>query len=108
MSVDKGLLTQPEPAERQRFPEEFRTFEVPDDIVYPKDGPKPDQVVLLMASDGQGHNSQIPHLFERAVQNRKQYAELHGYHFHFINSTRYILEGIHPVCPHKPHSYLPN
>ena len=98
-SVDEDP-TQPTPedgTQRQRFPEQFRTFQVPSDIVYPKDGPEPDQVVMLMASDGQGHNNQIPHLFERVVENRKQYAKLHGYHFHFINTTKYDLGRAHAV-----------
>lgn len=104
-SAYKELPTRPTPEEgiqRLRFPEDFKTFEVPDDIVYLEDGPRPDQVVMLMASDGQGHNSQIPHLFERALENRREYAELHGYNFHFLNITRYGLGGAHAVCPHKP------
>ena len=84
-------------ARRLRFPEQFKTFHVPSKMVYSKDGPRPDQIVMLMASDGQGHNTLIPNLFERVKENRKQYAKLHGYHFHFINTTKYDLGEANPV-----------
>lgn len=80
-----------------KFPQEQKTFNVPDNLVYSKDGPKPSEVVLLAASDGKGHNGGIPNLLERAIQNRQEYADLQGYNFHFINITRYDLNGAHPV-----------
>ena len=98
------LQTVPE-AELQTllFPDQFRTFHVPDDIVYSEGGPQPDQVVLLMGCDGQGHLSKkVPHVVEIAMENRKKYAELHGYHFHFINVTKYDMGGANMVCPPLP------
>lgn len=85
-----------------RFPEGQKTFNVPDSIVYSKDGPKPSEVILLAASDGKGHNGGIPDLLEKAKQNRKEYADLHGYIFNFINITRYDLGGAHPVWAKLP------
>lgn len=88
--------------EEPGFPEQQKTFNVPAGIVYDKAGPKPDQVVLLAASDGKGHNGGIPNLLENAKQNREEYANLHGYHFNFINITRYNLNGAHPVWAKLP------
>ena len=79
------------------FPEQQKTFDVPAGIVYDKAGPKPEQVVLLAASDGKGHNGGIPNLLENAKKNREEYAKLHGYHFNFIDITRYDLNGAHAV-----------
>lgn len=84
------------------FPDQKKTFDVPAGIVYDKAGPKPEQVVLLAASDGKGHNGGIPNLLENAKKNRQEYANLHGYHFSFINITRYDLKGAHPVWAKLP------
>lgn len=84
------------------FPQQQKTFDVPAGIVYDKAGPKPEQVVLLAASDGKGHNGGIPNLLEYAKENREEYARLHGYHFNFIDITRYDLNGAHPVWAKLP------
>lgn len=94
---EKPKKQEEEPIRKLKFPEEAKTFNVPKNIVYSKDGPKPSEVVLLAASDGKGHNGGIPNLMERTLQNRKEYAEFHGYNFHFINITRYDLHGAKPV-----------
>ena len=99
--VDPQLQSTPTAeVQRLRFPEEFETFRVPNDIVYSKDGPQPDQVVMLMATDGEGHPSKIPQMIERTMENRKKYAERHGYHFHFINITKYDLGDAETVWPY--------
>jgi len=42
-------------------------------------GPSGDQIVLLMASDDKGNQGNpIPHLHDRAYENRKEYADWHG------------------------------
>ncbi|KAF3938191.1 hypothetical protein ABW19_dt0202350 [Dactylella cylindrospora] len=78
------------------------TFDVKDDVYFDPAGPRPDQVVLLMASDGKGHNGGIEHLLEMATQNRQEYANFHGYQFNFINISKYDLRGAHPVWAKIP------
>ncbi|KAJ6263287.1 hypothetical protein Dda_1849 [Drechslerella dactyloides] len=95
------------PAQQQQqeqvpMPRPQWTFEVKDDVYFDPAGPRPDQVVLLMASDGKGHNGGIEHLFEMAMANRQEYADFHGYKFHFINISRYDLHGAHPVWAKIP------
>lgn len=72
-------------------------FDVPKDIVYNAAGPRPDQVILLTASDGKGHNSGIKNIMESTVENRRKFCEHHGYINHFINISKYDLQGAHPV-----------
>ncbi|EWC46974.1 hypothetical protein DRE_03736 [Drechslerella stenobrocha 248] len=78
------------------------TFDVKDDVRFDPAGPRPDQIVMLMASDGKGHNGGIENLLEMARENRRQYAEFQGYNFHFINISRYDLRGAHPVWAKIP------
>jgi len=73
------------------------TFEVKEDIVYDPAGPRPDQVVLLMASDGKGHNGGIQNLMQMATENRQEFADYHGYHYHFINISKFDIGDAHPV-----------
>ncbi|KAF8466641.1 galactosyl transferase GMA12/MNN10 family-domain-containing protein [Kalaharituber pfeilii] len=84
------------------FPEEVKSFHVPDDITYAKEGPKPDQIVMLAAGDGKGHHGGIPDMLGRTTVNRKEYAEYHGYHYHFINITKYDIKGIKPMWAKLP------
>ncbi|KAK6544812.1 hypothetical protein TWF694_001494 [Orbilia ellipsospora] len=79
-----------------------QTFAVDDDLFFDPSGPKPDQVVLLMAGDGKGHNGEISNLLQLVTQNRQEYADFHGYNFHFINITKYDLHGVHPVWAKIP------
>jgi hypothetical protein len=72
-------------------------FDVPADIVYNSAGPRPDQVILLTASDGKGHNSGIENILESTAENRKKFCEHHGYINHFINISKYDLPDVHPV-----------
>jgi len=51
---------------------------------------------------GGGHHTFIPDLIPRAIKNREEYAELHGYHFKFVNLTRYDLTKAHPVWGKLP------
>ncbi|KAK6341187.1 hypothetical protein TWF696_008274 [Orbilia brochopaga] len=97
VNPDDAQKAQPIPNPRAQW-----TFEVKDDVYFDPAGPRPDQVVLLMASDGKGHNGGIENLFEMAFANRQEYADFHGYKFHFINISRYDLGGAHPVWAKIP------
>lgn len=77
-------------------------FTIPDDIKYDPAGPRPDQIILLCASDGKGHNGGIENLFEQTQVNRQAYADLHGYTYHFINISKYDIGGSHPVWAKLP------
>ncbi|KAI5780177.1 galactosyl transferase GMA12/MNN10 family-domain-containing protein [Peziza echinospora] len=84
------------------FPGPSFTFNVDNDIVYNPEGPTPDQIVLLAASDGGGHNNEIPNMLQRTEENRIEYAKLHGYIYQFINITKYDLQGASPVWAKLP------
>ncbi|KAK6543919.1 hypothetical protein TWF694_000637 [Orbilia ellipsospora] len=102
---DKPNPEDPEEKKKQGpvpIPKPQWTFEVNDDVYFDPAGPKPEQVVLLMASDGKGHNGGIKGLLDMATQNRQEYADFHGYKFHFINISRYDLHGAHPVWAKIP------
>lgn len=64
--------------------------------------PEPSQIAILTASDGGGHNGDIPHVIEQAVGNRDAYARLHGYVHQFINISDYDVSGAHPVWKKIP------
>jgi hypothetical protein len=75
---------------------------VPKDINYSPDGPRPDQIIILTASDGKGHNGGIQDLVGQTTKNREEYAQKHGYHYHFINITKYDIGNAHPVWAKLP------
>jgi hypothetical protein len=72
------------------------TFEVADDIVHDPTGPRPDQIVLLTATDGGGHNGGVEDIFAMTTANRKAYCNYHGYKQHFVNVSKYDLDGAAP------------
>ena len=78
------------------------TITVPDDITYNPEGPRPDQVVLLTASDGKGNNGGIQDILKLTTQNRKEYCDYHGYIYEFINISSYDLAGAHAVWKKIP------
>lgn len=78
------------------------SFSVPDDIKYDPNGPRPDQIILLCASDGKGHNGGIQNLIEQTRENRQAYADLHGYKYHFLNISKYDIAPAHPVWAKLP------
>ena len=57
---------------------------------------------MLAASDGKGHNNGIPNILSAIQPNRQEYANLHGYHYLFIDISKYGLTGIHPVWAKLP------
>lgn len=78
------------------------SFSVPADIKYNPEGPRPDQIILLCASDGKGHNGGIENLIEQTRANRQAYADLHGYKYHFLNISKYDIAPAHPVWAKLP------
>ncbi|KAF8243631.1 galactosyl transferase, partial [Wilcoxina mikolae CBS 423.85] len=65
-------------------------------------GPKPNEIVLLAASDGKGHNGGIDNILADVTPNRQEYADLHGYHYLFINITKYNIGNARPVWAKLP------
>ena len=78
------------------------TITVPENIKYSSNGPRPDQIILLTASDGQGNNGGIKNIIQLAEENRKAYCNHHGYIYHFINISKYDIGGSHAVWKKIP------
>ena len=78
------------------------TITVPENINYNSSGPRPDQVILLTATDGQGNNGGIKNIVQLAEENRKAYCNYHGYIYHFINISKYDLGDSHAVWKKIP------
>lgn len=72
--------------------------------------PRNRDVVVLTASDGGGHNSAIPNVLERVLDDREKYCEKHGYTNLWLNTSRYDIGeahrvGLRPSHSHKYHSF---
>lgn len=78
------------------------TITVPENIKYSPAGPRPDQVILLTASDGHGNNGGIKDIVQLAEENRKAYCKHHGYIYHFVNISKYDLGDSHAVWKKIP------
>lgn len=75
-----------------------QSFDIPKDLKFDPAGPRPDQIVILTATDGKGHNGGIQNIVHNALENRKEFCDAHGYINHFINITKYNMgEDAHPV-----------
>jgi hypothetical protein len=59
--------------------------------------PRNRDIVVLTASDGGGHNSAIPNVLERVLDDRKKYCERHGYTNLWLNTSRYDIGEAHKV-----------
>lgn len=59
--------------------------------------PRNQDVIFLTASDGGGHNSAIPNVLERALENREEYCARHGYINLWLNTSRYDIGDAHRV-----------
>ncbi|KAF2794123.1 glycosyltransferase family 34 protein [Melanomma pulvis-pyrius CBS 109.77] len=57
--------------------------------------PRSRDIVVLTASDGGGHNSQIPNVLERVLQDRQAYCDKHGYTNLWLNTSRYDIGDAH-------------
>jgi hypothetical protein len=60
--------------------------------------PRNRDVVVLTASDGGGHNSAIPNVLERVLDDRLKYCAQHGYTHLWLNTSRYDIGDAHRVC----------
>lgn len=78
------------------------TITVPENIKYSPAGPRPDQVIILTATDGHGNNGGIKDIVQLAEENRKAYCKHHGYIYHFVNISQYDLGGSHAVWKKLP------
>ena len=72
-------------------------WDVPEDASWKGYARKPqnNQVVLLTASDGLGHNSAVPNILERVLDDREKYCERHGYTNLWLNTSRYDIGTAH-------------
>ncbi|KAF2192138.1 glycosyltransferase family 34 protein [Zopfia rhizophila CBS 207.26] len=57
--------------------------------------PKNKDVIVLTASDGGGHNSAIPNILERVLEDRRSYCERHGFRNLWLNTSRYDIGQAH-------------
>jgi hypothetical protein len=62
--------------------------------------PKNRDVIVLTASDGGGHNSAIPNVLERVLDDRQKYCDKHGYTNLWLNTSRYDIGDAHRVSSH--------
>lgn len=65
-------------------------------------GPRPDQIVILTATDGGGHNQAVQDIMDKALHNRREYCEHHGYINHFVNMSRLDIPNVSPVWKKLP------
>lgn len=63
--------------------------------------PKNSDIVVLTASDGGGHNSAIPNVLTRVLEDRKEYCAKHGYQNLWLNTSRYDIGEAHRVSLSK-------
>lgn len=59
--------------------------------------PRNCDIVVLTASDGGGHNSVIPNVLERVLDDREKYCARHGYTNLWLNTSRYNIGAAHKV-----------
>ncbi|KAI5817172.1 galactosyl transferase GMA12/MNN10 family-domain-containing protein [Pyronema omphalodes] len=78
------------------------TFAVPPNLVHDPAGPKPNEIVLLAASDGKGHNGGIDNILGDVTPNRQAYADLHGYTYQFLNISQYNIGAASAVWAKLP------
>jgi hypothetical protein len=61
--------------------------------------PRNRDVVVLTASDGGGHNSAIPNVLQRVLEDRQKYCDKHGFTNLWLNTSRYDIGAAHRVGP---------
>ena len=74
-------------------------WEVPEDARWKGNARKPqnNEIVVLTASDGLGHNSAVPNILERVLDDRAKYCARHGYTNLWLNTSRYDIGEAHRV-----------
>lgn len=78
------------------------TITIPKDMVHTAEGPKPNEIVMVTASDGKGHNGGIEDILGKTAKNRKEYCAHHGYNYHFVNISKFDMGDAHPVWKKIP------
>lgn len=63
--------------------------------------PRNSDIVVLTASDGGGHNSAIPNVLERVLDDRQKYCASKGYTNLWLNTSRYDIGTAHRVSEWK-------
>jgi len=63
---------------------------------------KPEEILILTASNGGGHNAAIPNLLERIREERDSYAKRHNYTHLWLDTDKYDVGGAHPVWAKIP------
>ncbi|EOA81648.1 glycosyltransferase family 34 protein [Exserohilum turcica Et28A] len=64
--------------------------------------PRNKDVIVLTASDGLGHNSEIPNLLDKVLDDRAKYCAKHGYTNLWLNTSRYDVGDSHRVWSKIP------
>lgn len=59
--------------------------------------PRNKDVVVLTASDGGGHNSVIPNVLQRVLEDRQKYCDRQSYTCQWLNTSRYDIRDAHRV-----------
>lgn len=72
-------------------------FEIPESKKHLS--PKPEEIVILSASDFSDNSGWRWRLHEEGLKNRDEYAKFHGYHHVFINFTKYDAARAHVAHP---------
>ncbi|QDS70406.1 hypothetical protein FKW77_009426 [Venturia effusa] len=78
------------------------TITIPADMVHTPEGPKPNEIILVTATDGGGHNGGIEDILGKTAKNRQAYCDYHGYNYHFVNISKFDLGDAHPVWKKIP------
>lgn len=86
LSLGQRLDIQPSPP--SGFDATKETFDIPSSVRFDASGPRPGQFILLTAADG-GNNNGVDHMLERALQNRQEYCDAHGYICHWVDISRF-------------------
>jgi hypothetical protein len=63
---------------------------------------KPEEILILTASNGGGHNAAIPDLLEKVCDDRDKYAKRNGYTHLWLNTDNYYVGDVHPVWAKIP------
>jgi hypothetical protein len=63
---------------------------------------KPEEILILTASNGGGHNAAIPDLLEKVCDDRDKYAKRNGYTHLWLNTDNYYVGDVHPVSLIQP------
>ena len=78
------------------------TVTLPKKTVYDPTGGKNSEIVILTATDGKGHNDDIPNMVELVKANRDAYCKHHGYIHHFVDLSKIDMDDVPAVWKKLP------